>query len=246
MRWEGIFLNHKRAPFGDVRVRQALNYATDKEAIRAAVYGGVGEVANSMIPKGKYTADPGEVEAYAYDPDKAKELIAEVAPDGIDATMLVPAGAGFLRELATVVQSQWAEVGVKLQIEEVDGGALFDRFAAYDYDVAVPLVKFTSDVSVEDEVALLFYDTAESNALKGFFTGWQPPDSLFELTQQAAQGTEDERVELWPQVQQAAMDEAPWVTLFFLPTVHGVQDRVKGFRVLPTGWWDMEDVWLDN
>lgn len=246
VRWEGIFLNHKRAPFDDPKVRQALNYATDKESIRTAVYGGVGEVANSMIPKGKYTAGPDVVAPYAYDPDKAKQLISEVAPDGITATMLIPAGAGFLRELATIVQSQWAEVGVTLKIEEVDGGALFDRFAGYDYDVAVPLVKFTSDVSVEDEVALLFYDTAESNALRGFFTGWQPPDSLFALTEQAAQGTEEERVDLWPQVQQAAMDEAPWVTLFFLPSVHGVQSYVKGFRVLPSGWWDMEDVWLDK
>ena len=40
--------------------------------------------------------------------------------------------------------------------------------------------------------------------------------------------------------------EAPWVTLFFLPTVHGVQESVKGFRVLPNGWWDLEDVWLDE
>ncbi len=246
VRWEGIFLNHKRKPFEDVRVRQALNYATDKEAIKAAVYGGVGEVANSMIPKGKYTAPADVVPAFDYDVDKAKELMAEAAPEGIDATMLIPAGASHLRELATVVQSQWKEIGVTLSIEEVDGGALFDRYAAYDYDVAVPLVKFTSDVTVEDEVALLFFDTAESNALKGFFTGWIPPDSLFALTEQAAQGTEEERQERWPQVQQAAMDEAPWVTLFFLPTVHGVQDYVKGFRVVPNGWWDLEDVWLEK
>ncbi|MFN8224820.1 MAG: ABC transporter substrate-binding protein [Gaiellales bacterium] len=246
VRWEGVFLNHKRKPFDDVRVRQALNYATDKEAIRTAVYGGVGKVANSMIPEGKYTAGPDEVAPYEYDVDKAKELMAEAAPDGITSTMLIPAGASHLRELATVLQAQWKDVGVDLKIEEVDGGALFDRYAAYDYDVAVPLVKFTSDVTVEDEVALLFYDTAESNALKGFFTGWQPPDSLFELTEKAAQGTEEERKELWPQVQQAAMDEAPWVTLFFLPSIHGVQDYVKGFKVLPSGWWDLEDVWLDK
>ena len=135
---------------------------------------------------------------------------------------------------------------MNLKIEEVDGGALFDRFAAYNYDVAVPLVKFTSDVTVEDEVALLFFDTAESNALRGFFTGWKPPASLWSKTEQAARGTEEQRVKLWPQVQQAAMDEAPWVTLFFLPSVHGVQQYVKGFRVLPNGWWDMEDVWLDK
>ena len=47
-----------------------------------------------MIPKGKYTAGADAVEPYPYDPDKAKALIAEVAPDGIEATILIPAGAG--------------------------------------------------------------------------------------------------------------------------------------------------------
>ena len=36
------------------------------------------------------------------------------------------------------------------------------------------------------------------------------------------------------------MEEAPWVTLFFLPTVHAVADHVEGFRVVPNGWWDLE------
>jgi peptide/nickel transport system substrate-binding protein len=246
VRWEGIFLNHTRGPLGDPRVRQALNLAIDKEAIREAVYGGVGEVANSMIPKGKYTAPPDVVAPYPYDPDQARQLIAEVAPDGIEATFLIPAGSTHLRELATVVQSQWAEVGANVEIEEVDGGALFDRFAALDYDIAIPLVKFTSDVTVEDEVAVLFYDRDEANAVRGFFTGWIPSQELYDLTIQAAKGTEEERAALWPQAQQVGMDEAPWVTLFFLPSVHGVQDYVKGFRVVPNGWWDIEDVWLDK
>ena len=43
-----------------------------------------------------------------------------------------------------------------------------------------------------------------------------------------------------------AMDEAPWVTLFFLPSVTAVRDDVEGFQTLPNGWWDLEDVWLDR
>jgi peptide/nickel transport system substrate-binding protein len=246
VRWEGIFLNTTIEPFDDPNVRLALNLATDKEAIREAVYGGVGDVANSMIPWGKYTAPPEEIPPYPYDPEQAKELIAAAAPDGVEATFLIPAGATHLRDLATVVQSQWAEVGVNLSIEEVDGGALFERFAALDYEVAIPLVKFTSDVTVEDEVAILFYDRDEANAVRGFFSGWVASQELYDLTQAAAKGTEEERVALWPQVQQVAMDEVPWVTLFFLPSVHGVQPYVQGFRVLPNGWWDLEDVWLDT
>ena len=51
VRYEGIFLNHEVPPLGELVVRQALNYAADKAAINEAVYGGVGEIANSMIPK---------------------------------------------------------------------------------------------------------------------------------------------------------------------------------------------------
>ncbi len=118
-----------------------------------------------------------------------------MAPEGIDATFLIPAGAVHLRELATVVQSQWAEVGVNLTIEEVDGGALFDRFAALDYEVAVPLVKFTSDVTVKDEVAVLFLDINQANAIRGFFSGWVASQELYDLTQQSPWGP---RRSAWP------------------------------------------------
>lgn len=248
VRYEGVFLNHTYAPLDEVEVRQALNYATDKVAINDAVYGGVGEVANSMIPKATYHADYSTVPAYDYDVAKAQELMgASSSPDGFDMTYIYPAGSSTHEQLGTILQAQWAEIGVNLSLEEIDTGSLFDQFAALDYQAAVPLPKFTSDVTVPDEVAVLFYDNNPENAVAGFFTAWDIPDELSELTKQAA-FTNDEatRVELWPQVQAMAMEEAPWVTLFFLPSVHAVGDHVEGFRVVPNGWWDLEDVWLSN
>ena len=64
VRYEGVFLNHTVAPLGEVGVRQALNYATNKAAINDAVYGGVGEIANSMIPKATYHSDYDTLPAY--------------------------------------------------------------------------------------------------------------------------------------------------------------------------------------
>lgn len=249
VRYEAVFLNHEVAPLGELEVRQALNYATNKEAINDAVYGGVGEIANSMIPKATYHAEYSDVPAYFYDLGRAQELMAQSStPDGFDLNLIYPAGSATHRQLGTILQSQWAEIGVNLTLEEVDTGTLFgDRFFTMEYEAGIPLPKFTSDVVVPDEVALLFYDNDPENALRGFLSGWDIPQELDDLTQEAAFTVDEgQREELWPQVQQMAMDEAPWVTLFFLPTAHAVADNVQGFRVVPNGWWDLEDVWLSE
>ena len=249
VRYEGVFLNHTIPPLGEIGVRQALNYATNKAAINEAVYGGVGEIANSMIPKALYHSDYDTLPAYFYDIEKAKELMAASSmPDGFDLAYIYPSGSTAHEQLGTILQADWAQIGVNLSIEEVDTGTLFgDRFFTMEYESGVPLPKFTSDVVVPDEVALLFYDKDPSNILAGFFTGWEIPDELERFTEEAAFTTDEAiRAELWPEVQRIAMEEAPWVTLFFLPTVHAVADHVEGFRVVPNGWWDLEDVWLSN
>ena len=249
VRYEGVFLNHTVPPLDEVGVRQALNYATNKAAIKEAVYGGVGEIANSMIPKALYHSDYDTLPAYFYDLERAKELMAASSmPDGFDLAYIYPSGSTAHEQLGTILQADWAQIGVNLSIEEVDTGTLFgDRFFTMEYESGVPLPKFTSDVVVPDEVALLFYDKDPSNILAGFFTGWEIPDELERVTEEAAFTTDEAiRAELWPEAQRIAMEEAPWVTLFFLPTVHAVADNVEGFRVVPNGWWDLEDVWFSN
>ncbi len=245
VRYEGVFLNHRVAPLGDVRVRQALNYATDKVAINKAVYGGVGTVANDMIPRTTFFANYKQVPPYSYDLDKAKSLMAKAAPKGFSASFLYPAGSTVHQDLATILQAEWAQVGVKLSLQGVETGALFNRYLAKNWEVCVPLPQFTSDVNVPDEVATLFYDTDPANAISGFVTGWKIPPKLWELTQKAAKSTSDsERTMLWHSIQKMAMQQAPWVTLFFLPAVTAVGNNVAGFQTLPNAWWDLQFVSL--
>ena len=246
MRYEGVFLNHRVAPLGDINVRKALNYATDKKSINDAVYGGVGTIANDMIPRTTFFADYQQVPPYSYDLALAKSLMAKSsAPSGFSSTFLYPAGSTVHEDLATVLQAMWAEIGVKLSLQAVESGALFNRYLAKNWEIAVPLPQFTSDVDVPDEVATLFYDPSPGNAISGFVTGWKIPPKLWELTQAADKSTStSERAKLWPQVQALAMSQAPWVTLFFLPAVTAVGDNVEGFKTLPNGWWDLQFVSL--
>ena len=59
--WDAIFLNHRVKPLGDLKVRQALNYAVDKNAINATVFGSVANPANDMMPRVRFTAPPSQV-----------------------------------------------------------------------------------------------------------------------------------------------------------------------------------------
>jgi peptide/nickel transport system substrate-binding protein len=245
VRYEGVFLNHRVAPLRDIRVRQALNYATDKVAINKAVYGGVGTVANDMIPRTTFHASTKQVPAYDYDLDRAKSLMEKAAPGGFSATFLYPAGSTVHQDLATILQAEWAQIGVKLSLQGVESGALFNRYLAKNWEIAVPLPQFTSDVNVPDEVATLFYDPSPGNAISGFVTGWKIPPKLWALTQQAARSTSDaQRERLWHSVQRIAMQQAPWVTLFFLPAVTAVSNDVVGFKTLPNAWWNLQFVSL--
>ena len=93
-----------------------------------------------MIPKGRFTAPPDQIPAFPYDLEQAQQLMAESSvPDGFSATFLYPAGSVIHQDTATILQAQWAEIGVNVTLEEVDAGALFDRYLAIDYEIAIPL-----------------------------------------------------------------------------------------------------------
>lgn len=244
--WDAVFLNHRVKPLDDPKVRQALNYAIDKDALNAAVYGGVAKPANDMMPQVRFTAGPSEVPPYGFDLAKAKRLIAESsAPQGFSATFLFPAGSTGHKDVATILRDDWAKIGVKIKLEEVGASDLTSRYFGGRWQIAIPTPTFTSDVPVPDEVALLFYRPPPANPIGGFATGWKIPPRLWQLTQKFVESTkQSERRTLWPQIQRLTMREAPWVTLFFVPAVTGLRDNVHGFQVLPVGGWDLAHVWL--
>lgn len=244
--WNAIFLNQRIKPMNDLRVRQALNYAVDKSVINQSVYGGVAQPANDMMPRVRLTAPPSEVPPYSFNLAKAKQLMADSsAPHGFSATLLYPAGSTDDAALVTVLQSEWAKIGVRINLEQVGLSDLTTRYFAGKWQMAIPTPTFTSDVTVPDEVALLFYQPPPQNPIGGFATGWPIPSHLWRLTQEFVNtASEAGRERIWPQVQSLAMSQAPWVTLFFVPSVTAVSNSVHGFEELPVGGWDLNHVTL--
>ncbi|MGH8431955.1 MAG: ABC transporter substrate-binding protein, partial [Solimonas sp.] len=79
-RLDYVYLNHAKKPFDDKRIRLALNYAANRDAIMKAVYFGYGEIPNSYMPKVSFWSD--KVEKLPYDIEKAKALVQEAGYDG--------------------------------------------------------------------------------------------------------------------------------------------------------------------
>src|SRR5439155_13508560 len=197
---------------------------------------------HSMLPKMKYY-DP-SVPGYGYDLARAKQLMkASPSPNGFSATLLYPAGSSIHQQLATILQAEWAALGVRLAVQGVEGGSLFSRYLAGNYDIAMPLVQWTSDVTVPDETGIQIWTNSPDNVFRAAGTRWTVPAKLVSLTEQAGRAIGDaKRGALWRAVQREAMAQAPWIPLFTLPSVIAVSNRVHGFLPLPASWWVLETV----
>ena len=121
---QALYLNHAEKPFNDIRVRQALCYSVDKQGILDLAFDGYGSpIGSSMYPAfGKYF-DDSLTNYYAYNVEKAKELLAEAGyPDGFSMTITVPSNYQPHIDTAQVVAEQLKAINVTAEIQLVEWG----------------------------------------------------------------------------------------------------------------------------
>jgi len=115
----GAFLNYGKPPLDDVRVRQAMNYAINRDEINKIAAVGLGQVSSVVLPKEHWACDQATQNYYSYDPDKAKKLLAEAGhPNGLEIESF-----GWADQLAMqrqeVIISQLARVGIRIKLTPV-------------------------------------------------------------------------------------------------------------------------------
>ncbi|MDD6010210.1 MAG: ABC transporter substrate-binding protein, partial [Lachnospiraceae bacterium] len=178
---QAVYLNNDVEPLNDVRVRQALCYAVDKQEIMDFMADGKGtSIGSSMFPSfGKYYMEELN-DVYSTDVDKAKELLAEAGyPDGFDLKITIPSNYEQHVQTGEVVKEQFAKIGVNVEIELVEWNTwLSDVYSGRQYEATIVgvdastlsaralLARFVSDagnnfVNFKSEA----YDEAYSKAL---------------------------------------------------------------------------------
>ena len=224
------FKDGSKNPMADLRVRQALNYATDKEALIQAVSYGTGTLQRSLMPMSTPLAT-GPAQLYPYDPAKAKALLMQAGyASGFEITALALAGSADDAAKLTVLQQLWEQVGVRLKIEQLDAATRLARYNAGDFQMRPSL--WTNDINDPNEITsiLAYYPTRQSG-----HSGWQDKrvDALFEQSQEELDRAK--RAAEYKEIQERFAEAAPVVFAMEVPYPVAMRKAVHGFVQIPLG-----------
>lgn len=242
-----LALNMEKEPFDDVKVRKAFNHAVNKQAIIDAFYGGLAEPAKNPVPPSLWGYND-EIEPYEYNPEKAKELLAEAGyPDGFETTLwAMPVSRPYMpqpKEISTALQQQLAAIGVKAEIVTMDWGTYLDKTGNGEHDTA--LLGWTGDNGDPDNFVYVLLDKDNAKAPGAGNISFYKSDELHDLLVKAQQDpNKDKRIEYYKKAQEIIHADAPWVPLVHSTPPIAARKEVKGFVPHPTGsettFWNID------
>ena len=214
----------------DPKVRQALNYAIDKEAVAKIVTFGIGKPMVSFMSSATPMAvNNGPV--YPYDVEKAKALLKEAGvAEGTEVSCMGLAGNADETAILSTIQAMWAQVGVKLNVEYLDNATRTARYRAADFQMRV--AAWTDDIADPSEITSYFAYFPNIESLHG---GWQDKkvDDLFVQSQKEMDKAK--RAEMYKEIQQTYIEAAPIMFLYESPYPVALRKQVKGFNQIPLG-----------
>ncbi|MBS8225342.1 ABC transporter substrate-binding protein [Vannielia litorea] len=240
-----LILNAKEGPMADKKVRQAVNYAINKEAIVNDVLEGTAEVAAGPTPPAFAWAYNDELSPYPYDPEKAKELLAEAGAEGASLTFYVTeGGSGMLDPVAmgTAIQADLAAVGLDVSIETYEWNTFLGNVnpgLEGKADMA-EMAWMTNDPDTLPYLALRTDAWPENG---GFNSGYYSNPKVDELLESARTAIDqDERAALYKKMQAIVQEDAPWVFVANWKQNAVTSDRVENFTLEPSFLLQLEKV----
>jgi peptide/nickel transport system substrate-binding protein len=230
--------NTKVAPFGDLKVRQAISHAIDRTSFVKAIQYGYASVANSFLPKGAIDYNS-TIPVPTYDLALAKKLMsASSVPHGFKMTFYVSSGDTIGNEEAQVFQSDVAQIGIQVTIKTMDGTTLFNDQQAGKISFTTNI--WTNDIPDPDELVTF---SAACAAGSSNFNSFYCNQQVKALAQKAEQSSDSAtRQSLYYQIQQLWAHDQWFYALYYAPFVNAVNSHVHGFHENPLGYFVFQGV----
>jgi len=243
-----LALNTEKKPFDNKLVRQAMNYAINQEEIIDGVYGEAGQVAKNPIPPTMWSYND-DIEPYGYDPEKAKELLAEAGyPDGFEMELwAMPVARPYnpnARKIAEIMQAQLAEVGISAKIVSYEWGTYLDKTDSGEHQAA--MLGWTGDNGDPDNFLWVLLSEPAAIPPACNIAMWKNAE-FTDLCRQAKEVADQAtRAELYRKAQVIFHEEAPWVPIAHSVVTVPAKESVKNFVIYPTGKRVFKHVWLED
>ena len=223
------------APFDDPAVRRALNMAIDKQAIIDVVFQGSGQIAKNPIPPTMWSYNDDIVDD-SYDPEAARAALEAAGVTDLEMKIwAMPVQRPYnpnARRMAELMQEDFANIGVTVEIVSYEWGEYLERSKAEDRDGAV-LLGWTGDNGDPDNfLAVLLGCDGVTRSNRAQWCN-EEFDSL--IQQAKVLPTQEERSALYEQAQEIFKEQAPWATIAHSVVYMTMRPEVEGYVVHPLG-----------
>ncbi len=230
-----IELNCKEGPFADKRVRQAANYAVDKEGLARDVLAGSAVPATQPMPAANWSYNP-NITGYPYDPEKARQLLAEAGyPEGFSTKMIIPtSGSGMMVpvQMNEYIQGNLRDVGIDVEIQSFEWVSYLGVWAK-GLTADVTLANQSVMASEPYFVNFLFSSKFTPEA-GGFNIGWYSNPEVDRLLDEAlATPDREQRKQIYWKAWEIITEDAPWIFVVNDLQPMAFKTKVKGYVTNP-------------
>jgi peptide/nickel transport system substrate-binding protein len=228
----------KNTPYEDIRVRKAISYAIDREAIANQALHGCAEPAYGIILPTLWWAN-NNIEGYSYKPEKARELLKEAGwvdsdSDGIvekngeefSVTLYTYPQRPGLKPMAEAIQSYLKDIGIDVKVRVMDWSAIPKYMTARDMKLSAYHLAMVPDPD---------YYLRRTYHSNGSYNSWGYSNPRVDVLLEKGLSVSDaeERKRIYDEIQQIAMDEVPLIHVAFYKVAVVYRDYVKGFEFNP-------------
>lgn len=230
---QSVFIQTKNVP--DVKVRQAMLYAIDRQQILEELLNGHGEIVDGFLSSASPFYDD-SLTPVSYDPEKAKTLLEEAGWDGSQTIRFyVNSGDSTFVNAASIIAAEWAAVGIKAEIQTVDFATLMSVAGTEDYDVLA--VQYTyAPVDPYPDVAWLLGG-------EGSWTGYSNDTLNDALTKSQLTSDPEETKELFSVVDKKVQEDVPMFSAYVISAQGAVSKRITGATPSVYGFFNDVQNW---
>lgn len=238
-----VGLNLMEPPFDDVRVRQAVNYAVNKEVIVNDILKGTGESATQILAPVFDGHNP-DVVGYPYNPEKARELLEEAGyGEGLHMQFIIPeSGSGMQSPvaMATAIQGYLRDVGITCNIQIMEWGAFLNEVnpgAKGKHEMwALSWMTLTGDPDMP------LTNLLSSKSIPYFNSGYYDNPYVTEQLEVAVMTTDpEERNKIYQELQEVITQDAPYIFVNWAKQTAAHRSNVTGFMLHPSHMFDFRD-----
>ena len=230
---QSVFIQTANLP--DVKVRQALLYAIDRQQILDQLMKGHGEIVDGFLSSASPFYDD-SMTPITYDPEKAKALLEEAGWDGSQTLrFFVNSGDGAFVNAAQVMVAQWANVGIKVEVQTVDLGTLMSTAGTMDYEMLAVQYTYAPVDPYPDMSWLLSGD--------GSWTGYSDASVNDALAKTQTAASVEESKEYYSVVNQKTQEDVPMFSAYVISAQGAVNKRLTGVNSNVYGFFNNIHEW---